>query len=140
MTKAELIAIVKLVDASWPTDVDQQSTYESWWRYLEDLDYELVLKIVDELVIEAAPWRPKVGEIRRRTIDGPSGWPSPDAAWVLAEACMIAANHGIDTPGLPDGVAVPLGECIRAARTNRAAFLELWKAKTAERYAILKRS
>lgn len=141
MTKTELISIVKLINATWPPpDVEQQTVYEAWWRYMEDLPVEAVQSVVDELVIESAPWRPKVGEIRRRVIDGPSGWPSADAAWVLAEACMAAANQGIAPPGLPDGVGGPLGECLKAARGNRVAFLELWRAKTAERYTIQKKN
>lgn len=139
MTKDELIGIVKAINVNWPlTDVDVKTVYETWWRYLSDLEADQVQVIVDELIIESSPWRPKVGEIRRRVVDGAAGWPSPEAAWALAETCMAAANQGMAPPGLPDGVGSPLGECIKGARGNRVAFLELWKAKTAERYSIQK--
>jgi len=138
MTKAEMVAIVNLVNATWaPGDMDLKDVYAAWWRYLEDLDVSTVQAIVDELVIDAAPWRPKVGEIRRRAIDGPGGWPSPDAAWALAEACRFAADSGTDVPEMPNGASRLLGECMRSSRYGgKAAFIEAWRAVTAERYAL----
>lgn len=138
MTKAEMVAIVNLVNATWaPGDMDLKDVYTAWWRYLEDLDAAAVQSIVDELVIDAAPWRPKVGEIRRRVIDGPLGWPTPDAAWALAEACRFAADSGTDVPEMPEAVAPLLGECMRGSRYGgKAAFTEAWRVATAERYAL----
>lgn len=139
MTKDELIGIVKLINVTWPVqDVDPKSVYETWWRYLADLDVDDVQVVVDEMIIESAPWRPKVGEVRRRVIDGPDGWPSPEAAWVLAEACLMAANQGIAPPGLPVHVWGPLGICLRQSRNSKAAFMEAWKAETGKRYEIVK--
>lgn len=139
MTKDELISIVKAVNVNWPVnDTDVKAVYETWWRFLEDLEFPLVQAVVDDLIIESSPWRPKVGEIRRRVIDGKDGWPTPEVAWTLAETCMIAANQGTEPPGLPNGVAAPLRDCMRGSRNNKAAFVELWQARTAERYSIQK--
>lgn len=140
MTKQELIDLVNMINATWPPpEMDQKAVYNTWWRYLGDLELQQVQPVVDELIIESSPWRPKVGEVRRRAIDGGNVWPSPDAAWELAEACRRAADTGIEVPGLPDGVAGPLGECMRGSRFGgKAGFLELWKQKTAERYMVQK--
>jgi len=139
VTKDELIGIVKLINVTWPqTELDPKSVYETWWRYLADLDADSVMKVVDEMVIEASAWRPKVGEIRRRVIDEGERWLSPDAAWVLAEACLAAAAQGLAPPYIPPHVAGPLGHCLSRSRNHRVAFIEAWKTETAKRYDLVK--
>lgn len=138
MTKEELISIVAIVNASWPADGDLKEIYAAWWRYLGDLDRDAVQAVVDTLVIEASPWRPKVGEIRRRVVDGGTPWPSADGAWALAETCMAAAASGIDVPAMEPAVAEVMRGCLKSIGRygGKAAFCDAWRAATAERYVL----
>ena len=141
MTKNDLLKIVNLVNANWPLDGNtaKQDVLQLWWSCLGDLPFPETVAVVNSLLVEASPWRPKAGEVRRRVIDGGDPWPSPEAAWSLAEARRFAADMGVDIPlveGAP-GLAKSLTEAMRASRgQGKQGFMAAWTKLTGERYAI----
>jgi hypothetical protein len=138
MTKQELVNVVNVINANWPqADADPKAQYEMWWRYLGDLDEENVSSVVDALVIEASQWRPRVGEIRRRAIDGDKSWPTPDGAWAIAEERRKCADMGVEAPALDSGVLSVLGEAMRGSRgQGKSGFMAEWQSALARRYGL----
>lgn len=68
MTRAELVRIVDIVQAAWPTsDTNRHAVVRTWWRYLQDLEYAEVLKEIDKRVVRGG-WPPRVGEVRRAIV------------------------------------------------------------------------
>ena len=68
MTRAELVRIVDIVQAAWPTsDSNRHAVVRTWWRYLQDLEYADVLKEIDKRVVRGG-WPPRVGEVRRAVV------------------------------------------------------------------------
>ena len=141
MTKNDLLKIVNLVNANWPIDgnTPKQDVLQLWWNCLGDLEYQAVADVVNALLIEAAPWRPRVGEVRKRVVDGGSPWPSPEAAWNLAEGRRFAADMGIEVPGVdgPPGLPEALTEAMRLSRgQGKQGFTAAWTTVTGKRYAV----
>ena len=138
MQKQELVNVVNVINANWPqADADPKAQYEMWWRYLGDLDCEPVMKVIDDLVIEASQWRPRVGEIRRRSIDGDKNWPTPDAAWAIAEERRKCADMGVGAPDLDAEVLTVLGEAMRGSRgQGKSGFMAEWQAALGRRYGL----
>lgn len=138
MNKQELVNVVSIINANWPqNDADQRSQLEMWWRYLGDLDAEAVNKVVDEIVIEAAQWRPRVGEIRRKAIDGDKVWPTPDGAWAIAEERRKCADMGVEPPVLDQELTEVIGEAMRGSRgQGKGGFIAEWQAAMARRYGL----
>lgn len=100
MTRKELVKIVDLVVAAWNLDhgpTEFSRTVKAWWRYLHDLEYGDVLNVVDRLVV-TSPWAPKVGEVRRKTLDtvAPTDWPTPGAAWAQAQERVRSLEQGTE--------------------------------------------
>lgn len=141
MTKDELVKIVKLVNANWPVDssIPKVDIMQLWWKCLSDLEFDAVMDVIDNILVEASVWRPKPGEVRRRVIDAGEPWPSPEAAWGLAEARRFSADMGVDPPevkGSP-GLAEALQEVMRdSAGQGRHGFMATWTKLTGERYAL----
>lgn len=69
MTRAELIRIVDIVQAAWPTMSEQNrpASIRTWWRYLQDLDFNETLAEIDRRVVKGG-WPPRVGEVRRSVL------------------------------------------------------------------------
>lgn len=141
MTKTELLRLVNLVNANWPLDAStsKQDVLTLWWTCLQDLQDEEVASVVSSVLIESPQWRPRPGEIRKRVIDCGKPWPSPEAAWGLAEGRRLAADMGVDVPEVdgPAGLEKSLSEAMRAARgQGKAGFVAAWTEMTGRRYAL----
>lgn len=138
MNKQDVVNVVSIVNANWPqNDNDLKSQCEMWWRYLGDLDTASVVRVVDELVIEGSQWRPRVGEVRRRAIDGDKVWPTPDGAWAIAEERRKCADMGVEPPALDPEVTEVLGEAMRGSRgQGKGGFIAEWQAAMARRYGL----
>lgn len=68
MTRTELVRIVDMVTAAWPSmDGNHSATVRTWWRYLQDLEYTDVLREIDKRVVRGG-WPPRVGEVRRAVV------------------------------------------------------------------------
>lgn len=112
MTRAELVRVVDIVTAAWNTHADDHNrTVRVWWRYLQDLEYGDVLNVVDRLVV-TSNWAPKVGEVRRRVLDGtePSDAPTVTQAWAQAADRMRAVEQGTEWPPVHELVTAALRE------------------------------
>lgn len=146
MQKAELTAIVDLACSNWGSpDGGKVSLYRTWWRYLADLEYPDVLKTLDELILENVRWMPRVGEIRRTTIDRSNGSgriPDAERAWFLAAQRWEAVTMGIDPPGSGDEeIDELIGIAMREAGTpEKRAFVSSWtlvlQRDELQRYAL----
>lgn len=100
MTRKELVKVVDLVVAAWNLDqgpTEFARTVRAWWRYLHDLEYGDVLNTVDRLVV-TSQWPPKVGEVRRRTLDAvdPTDWPAPGEAWAQVQERIRSLEQGTE--------------------------------------------
>lgn len=137
MTRKELVKIVDLVTAAWNLDRGKDEfarTVRAWWRYLHDLDYGDVLNVVDRLVV-TSQWPPKVGDVRRRTLDttDPTDWPTPGEAWAQAQERIRSLEQGTEWVELHPHVA----EAMRAAgldgkgRADQRQFTEAYERVTA---------
>ena len=146
MQKAELTAIVDLACSNWGSpDGGKVSLYRTWWRYLADLQYEDVLKTVDGMILENIRWMPRVGEIRRVTIDRSNGSgriPDVERAWFLAAQRWEAVTMGIDPPSSGDEeIDKLIGIAMREAGTpEKRAFVSSWSGvlqrDELQRYAL----
>lgn len=100
MTRKELVKVVDLVTAAWNMDqapADFARTVRAWWRYLHDLEYGDVVAVVDRLVV-TTPWPPKVGEVRRKTLDtvAPTDWPTAGEAWAQVQERIRSLEQGTE--------------------------------------------
>lgn len=140
MDRKQLVAIADTVRSGWNLDVgDLKLMYRTWWRYLHDLEFEAVLATVDQSITSGEKWPPKVGELRRRSIDaGRAHWPSAEQAWVLVEGRLAAANTGLPTPTSDDPeIDMTVGTAMRTAKTQdgfqKVSFVQAWNEATKER-------
>lgn len=149
MTKAELSAIVDTVIAAWQLEVaDRKTLYRTWWRYLGDLPFADVVAAVDACVVAGDRWAPRVGELRRSTIDRSTpglAWPDPDSAWAHVEALLSAANTGIAPHRrLDPTIEAAITRAMRTAGIrdgyHKHAFVRAWAEETArweqDRYGL----
>jgi hypothetical protein len=110
MTKTELCGVVDRIYASWNQQInlnDQKHVYEAWWRILKDLDEATVHEVIDGLVIENG-YMPRVGEVRRRSINLIQGIKIPTAieAWQqFREAADASASGSYEGKGISEMVA-----------------------------------
>ena len=98
MTKTELCQIVDRIYLSWNQQINpvyQKQAYEAWWRILKDLNKDDVDLVLDDLVIENS-YMPRVGEVRRRTVDLAHGEsvPTGGEAWQQFRRAADAAHSG----------------------------------------------
>jgi hypothetical protein len=146
LQKAELTSIVDLACSNWGSpDGGKVSLYRTWWRYLADLEYSDALKTVDGMILENFRWMPRVGEIRRVTIDRTTGFekiPDVERAWFLAAQRWEAVTMGIDPPGSGDEeIDKLIGIAMRETGTpEKRAFVSSWanvlQRDELERYAL----
>lgn len=100
MTKAEVVALVDRIWATWNLDqplAARKTAYEAWFRLVHDLDAEACEAALDEIVIADRPWPPRPGALRRLVIDRGSPTevpPSPAEAWSQLRANEVAAMSG----------------------------------------------
>lgn len=139
MDRKELSAIVDTVVAAWQVDIaDRKTMYRTWFRYLSDLDFEMVLAAVDAKVVAGERWAPRVGEIRRDAIDrlhGQSRWPDAETAWQFVEDRLEAANSGFTAAPHGDSeVDEAIGRAMRTCGTrngfHKQAFIRAWNNET----------
>lgn len=101
MTKKEIVLLVDRVLSTWTVEISlaqRRTTYESWHRIVEDLDYEECSTILDQIIIEDKPWPPRPGTLRRRVIDAfhtnDPPPPSPLQAWAEYRRNVTSATNG----------------------------------------------
>lgn len=132
MQKAELTGLVDLACSNWGSpDGDKIALYRTWWRYLSDLEYGTVLKVLDDMIISCVRWMPRVGDVRRLAIDaGTNGVQVPDVerAWFLAAQRWSAVDMGIDPPSSGDPeIDELIGQAMRLTGSpEKRAFAEGW--------------
>lgn len=95
MTRAELVRIVDIVQAAWPTsDSNRHAVVRTWWRYLQDLEYQHVLAEIDKRVVRGG-WPPRVGEVRRAVVLD-SELDTPQKAWTDVLERLRAVETGTE--------------------------------------------
>lgn len=144
MTREQLIELVDRMLATWNTDPNKdarKNLYKAWWSILHDLEHGACDRALTAIAVEASPYQPRPGEIRRRVIltDIP---PHPLEAWAQLQQATTALAAGTR----PDGVHPLVLDTMRrigggaGLHTNgdRDAFCDLYRTvcTEAERRAL----
>lgn len=118
MTRADLIRLVGVVRALWPswttaptTRDDMEVTVSAWSALLGELDTRLVVAAVEQLSAAGGEFPPPVGQIRRTAImlaAHATGDVPPSAADAWAEARDAAARRGYQAGPPPEGWSHPV--------------------------------
>lgn len=153
MNKTETVTIVDRVLSTWSVEISlsqKKETYESWYRVIQDLEFDQVAEALDLIIIEDKPWPPRPGTVRRRTIDLFNPEPAPPEgaqAWADYRTNVTAANNGEDFKPLHPLIRETVkrsGAETQVLHTNgdREIFLKIYETVLSEaelhRYRITK--
>lgn len=144
MTREELVELVDRMLSIWnsdPTKESRKNLYKAWWSIIHDLDSKLCDKVLTEIAVEASPYQPRPGEVRRRVVLSVAN-PHPLEAWAQLQQATVALASGTR----PDSLHPLVAETMRrigggaGLHTNgdRDMFCDLYRAvcSEAERQAL----
>ena len=100
MEKDELASIVKKVSINWDAATGGPPFKERcslWWKFLSDLSREDVDVAVDQIIVLDQPRMPRVGQVRRLSIDLCLEDPIPDRpqAWAQFRSAIEGSEAGV---------------------------------------------
>jgi len=140
MRSSEVVDMIGLLSAAFPSRVLAPDTVKVYSRFLVDLPGPVVMRAAERLIL-SGQFFPSVSDLRRAVAD--EGKPSAEEAWVLVCACVTEHPY-VDTyiwqgdEDLPPAARraasnIPLDELAKAGPSARAHFMRFYaKEREAE--------
>lgn len=138
MNRTELVRLVDMYRAAWPSrdsnDRQDAAVVRTWWRYLQDLPFDDVVRELDSHVVRGG-WPPRVGEIRRAVVLRGSRAETPAEAWASVQERLRAVETGTEWNELTEEAAEAMrrsgmdGRSRPDERSFRAAYEDVCAAR-----------